>query len=222
MQSDDLAREYQSKTNEEILRLAKKSDRLTPEAAAYLMNEVAKRGLQTVDKPAIGNPSMGVAFSAAAAPALERSPDGDVKPSLGLEAIKAPWRPKIAGRIGFWFGPIAGAMVVATSLRRMGHQQSAKKVTLLAYGVAVVQAVILLLVSDGGGRLVGLVAEIGFLLFFPPLMEKEFKEWQAAHPDVEPSGGWNAIGVGLIGIAIFLAIAFVGAIMLGAVFPARF
>ncbi len=225
MQGDDLTKEYQSKTNEELLRLAKKSDRLTPEASAALMNEVAKRGLQTMEAPVFASPSLSVGSSSAgsaAAPALERSTAGEANPSLGLETAKAPWRPKVAGRIAFWFGPVAGAMVVATSLRRMGHQESARKVMLLAFGVAVIEVVILLVVSDGVGTLVGLGGHIGFLLLFPPLMEKEFKQWQGAHPDAEPSSGWKAIGVGLIGTVIFGAIAFVGALALGAVFPDRF
>ena len=92
---------------------------------------------------------------------------------------------------------------------------------LLAFVVAFIEVVILALVSDGTGRLVAFVSEIGFLLFFPPLMEKEFKEWKAAHPDVEPSGGWNAIGLGLIGALIFLAMGFVAALILAWLFPDR-
>ncbi len=110
-------------------------------------------------------------------------------------------------------------MVVATSLRRMGHEQRAKKVMRLAYGVALTEAVILALVSGGVVRLVGLVGEIGFLLFFPPLMEKEFKEWRAAHPDVEASDGLNAISVGLAGTVIFGTICFVVGMALAIVFP---
>jgi len=92
---------------------------------------------------------------------------------------------------------------------------------LLAFVVAFIEVVILALVSDGIGRLVAFVSEIGFLLFFPPLMEKEFKEWQAAHPDIEPSGGWNAIWVGLAGTVIFVVAVIIGFMALTAVLPDR-
>src|SRR6185437_15006145 len=56
----------------------------------------------------------------------------DLGPPLPSEAAKAPWRPKVAGIIAFFFGPMAGALVVVSSLRRMGHQDRAKRVMLLA------------------------------------------------------------------------------------------
>jgi hypothetical protein len=67
----------------------------------------------------------------------------DLGPLLPSEVPKPPWRPKVAGRIAFFFGPVAGALVVASSLRRMGYQQRAKKVMLLALGAAAVEAAIL-------------------------------------------------------------------------------
>ena len=140
---------------------------------------------------------------------------------LPLEISKAPWRPKIAGRIAFFFGPIAGALVVIISLRRMGYQERARKVMLLALGLAVADATILFFVPDAFSRLVGLAAEIGFRLIFPAFMEKEFAEWEATHASVMPCNGWKAIGWGLVGMVLFLLIVFVVFLGLSVLFPGR-
>ena len=67
---------------------------------------------------------------------------------LPSEMSVAPWRPKAAGRIAFFFGPISGALVVAISLRRMGYEQIAKKVMFLALGVTTAEVTILLFVPE--------------------------------------------------------------------------
>jgi disulfide bond formation protein DsbB len=123
------------------------------------------------------------------------------------ETPKAPWRPQAAGRIAFFFGPIAGALVAAISLRRMGRQQSAKKLMPLALAVAAVECAILAIwIPVALNPFVGLGAEIAFLFIFPVFMKKEFSEWQAKHPCAMPSNGWNAIGWGLLGAVVFIAI----------------
>jgi hypothetical protein len=140
---------------------------------------------------------------------------------LSAEISQAPWRPKVAGRIALFFGPIAGALVVVISLRRMGHQERARRVRLLALGMAVVEAVILFFVPDALTRVIGLAAEIAFRLIFPTFMEKEFAEWQASHASVNPSNGWKATGWGLIGVVLFFVVVFLVFAVLGAVFPGR-
>lgn len=144
-----------------------------------------------------------------------------VGPPLPSETSRSPWRPKAAGSIAFFFGPVAGALVVAISLRRMGYQQRARKVILLALALAAVEIAILFFTPDALSRLVGIGAEIGFLLIFPAFMEKEFREWQDANPAARPSSGWNAIGWGLVGIVLFLVIAFLVFLGLSLLPPVR-
>ena len=138
----------------------------------------------------------------------------DLGPPLPSETPKPPWRPKAAGTIAFFFGPLAGALVVAISLRRMRYQERAKKVLLLAAGISLVEAAILMFIPDAFGRLVGLVGEIAFLLVFPVFMQGEFNQWQAAHPDLKPSSAWTAIGWGVLGAVLFLVIALLLALFL--------
>ena len=117
------------------------------------------------------------------------------------------------------FGPVAGALVVAISLHRMGYEQIAKKVMILAFGVTAAEVGILLLIPEFLSRFVALGAHVVFLLIFPVLMEKEFSQWQATHPNAMPSNGWKAIGWGLVGIVLFFVIAVLVFLGLSALLP---
>jgi hypothetical protein len=228
MQIGNFAGDYQAKTDEELLRLAMELDQLTSEAQAHLTREFAKRGISAEQIRAfreeeelrrIGRPEK--PESVASSPTVPGKDSYTIGPPLPSETPKAPWRPKVAGRIAFFFGPVAGALIVAISLRRMGYQQTAKRVMLLALGTAAVLAVILFFIPDALSRLVGFGAEIAFLLIFPVFMENDFNEWQAAHPTATPSNGWNSIGWGFVGIAMFVVILFLVFIGLSALLPAR-
>jgi hypothetical protein len=50
MEIQDLAKEYQSKTDEELLRLELASEELTPEANVALRGELAKRQIGGTDR----------------------------------------------------------------------------------------------------------------------------------------------------------------------------
>jgi len=159
MQIGDFAGKYQAKTDEELLRLAIDSDQLTADARAYLTSELAKRGIGAEQVRAFREGPEPVASP----PIVPGRDSYTIGLPLPAETSKAPWRPKVAGRIAFFFGPVAGALVVVVSLRRMGHPQSAKKVLLLALGMAAAEAVIIFFIPDALARLVGFGAEIAFL-----------------------------------------------------------
>ena len=152
MQIDNFAKEYQTKTDEELSRLA------------------------------------------------------DSGPPLPSDVPNSPWRPRVAGLIAFFFGPIGGALVVVSSLRRMGYQQRSRKVMLLALGAAVIEAAMFFFIPQHISGLLGFCAEIAFLSVFPVFMQVEFNVWQETHPDAHPSSGWSAIGWGLVGAILFLLI----------------
>ena len=145
-----------------------------------------------------------------------------VGPPLPAETSKAPWGPNAVGLIAFLFGPIAGAWVVAISLRRMGHQQSAGRFVPLALVAAAVECAILAIwIPLPLNPFVGLGAEFAFLFIFPAFMKKQFSKWQAAHPGTVPSNGWNAIGKGLLGALAFIAIYFLAFAAVAAVLIIR-
>lgn len=138
--------------------------------------------------------------------------------TLKPPTLKAPWRPGVAGCIALFFGPIAGALVVASSLRRMGHQKSARKFLPLALVAAAAECAILAIwIPLPLNPVVGLGAEIAFLFIFPVFIKKEFHEWQASHPSAVPYPGWKAIGWGLLGAVVFLAIYILAFVTLAAV-----
>lgn len=217
MQSRNLASVYQAKTDEELMRLAMESDQLTSEAQAHLTRELGERGISAEQISSFREEELGSMGTPGQAQNL--APQIAPPPS---EMSIAPWRPKAAGRIAFFFGPVSGALVVAISLRRMGYEQIAKKVMFLALGVTTAEVAILMFVPEFLSRFVGLGAHVAFLLIFPVLMEKEFSQWQATHPNVMPSNGWNAIGWGLVGAVLFFVIAFLVFVGLSAQLPSQF
>jgi hypothetical protein len=132
---------------------------------------------------------------------------------------KAPFGPKVAGRIAFFFGPIAGALVSVVSLRRMGFPLRSKRILLWTLLAAVVLAVVLILIPDALGRVVGLAAEILFYLIYPRLQEAEFAQWQNGHPGMQPSSGWGALGWGFAGLLLFVVVGFLTVFLLMILFP---
>jgi hypothetical protein len=129
---------------------------------------------------------------------------------------KPPFRPKVAGRIGFWFGIFAGALVSVISLRRMGNPEKAKKVIWITLLTATVAATVLIVIPDALGRLVGLGMEVVWYIVFPKIQDQEFGQWQATHNDVAPSNGWKALGWGFLGLALFFVIIVVMEMLLSA------
>jgi hypothetical protein len=140
-------------------------------------------------------------------------------PVLAGEMPKAPFEPRVAGRIAFFFGPIAGALVSVVSLRRTGHPLRARKILRWTLLVAAVLAVALILLPDGLGRIVGFAAEIAFYSVYPKLQDAEFAQWQQANPGMVPSSGWGAVGWGLLGLVLFVVVAIVVGIPLMMLFP---
>ena len=132
---------------------------------------------------------------------------------------KPPFGPKVAGRMAFFFGPLAGALVSIVNLRRMGYPLRSKKILGWTVVTAVPLAAILILLPDALGRFVGIGAEITFYHVYPRLQEAEFKQWHSSHPELQPANGWGAIGWAFLGLLGFVAIAFVVAILLGLLFP---
>ena len=92
------------------------------------------------------------------------------------------------------------------SLRRMGHPLKARRVFLWTLGASALLAAVLLLVSEVLGRVIGLATEFGFYALLPQLQDREFDEWQAANPGLQPSNGWGAIGWGFAGLALFFLV----------------
>jgi hypothetical protein len=142
-----------------------------------------------------------------------------IGPVLPAEMSKAPFGPKVAGRIAFFFGPIAGALVSVVSLRRTGHPLRSRQILRWTLVVAAVFAVVVILLPDALARLFGLAAEISFYSVYPRLQEDEFASWQSANPGLQPSNGWGAIGWGFLGLLLFAVVVLLVGIPLVILFP---
>ena len=155
-----------------------------------------------------------------ASPAIEPGKDyAPLGPVLPAEMLKPPFHPRVAGRIAFWFGPIAGALVSVVSLRRTGHPLRARQVLRWTIAIAAVLAYILIILPDGLGRLFGLIAEITFYSVYPRLQEDEFATWQTANPSSQPANGWGALLWGFVGVLLFFTVILLVAIPLAFFFP---
>ena len=150
---------------------------------------------------------------------IEPGKDYSLTPVLGAEMSKPPFDPKVAGRIAFFFGPIAGALVSVVSLRRAGYPLRSGKILRWTLLVSAVMALVLTLMPDGLGRLFGLAAEITFYTVYPRLQENEFEKWKGANPGLLPSSGWGAMGWGVLGMLLLFVVTIVVAIPLMILFP---
>jgi len=150
---------------------------------------------------------------------IEPGSDYSFTPVLAAEMGKPPFEPKVAGRIAFFFGPMAGALVSVVSLRRAGFPLRSGKILRWTLLVSAVMALVLVLLPDAFGRLFGLAAEITFYSVYPRLQQQEFNEWQAAHTEILPSSGWGAIGWGALGVILFFVVAMLVIIPLMILFP---
>jgi hypothetical protein len=142
-------------------------------------------------------------------------------PPLPAELLKPPFTPKAAARIAFFFGPLAGALVSAISLRRMRHPEKARKAIIGALLAMVALALVLFFTPEALTRIVGLGAEAAFYFTFERFQEREFANWQAANATVQPSNGWMAVGWGFFGLflEVILFFAVVMALILCGVHP---
>jgi hypothetical protein len=133
--------------------------------------------------------------------------------------LRAPYRPKVAGKIAFFFGPVAGELVSVVNLRRFGYPLKARRVLRWTLLGAAALIIVFILIPDILGQVVGLGAELAFYKIYPRLQGKEFDEWQSAHPDIEPLSGWRALGWGFAGLALFILIGVVEVVALSLLFP---
>jgi len=138
-----------------------------------------------------------------------------VGPPLPAESPKPPYTPGAAGRIAFFFGPFAGALVSTISLRRMRHPEQASKAFTVALFGSLALAAALFFIPDPYARFVGLGAEYVFYHIFKDLQKGEFAEWQAANASMQPTNGWLAIGWGFLGLVLSLIVFLVVFVVLG-------
>ena len=132
--------------------------------------------------------------------------------AAGTEAVRppaiAPWRPKVSGYIGLFLGPVAGALVAAASLRRMGQLRKARETLIytLILSVAFLVPFILFIPSGAGIKKIILLAVEGAgFSVFPSIVREEYMKWRPLNPDVKLRNDYLSIGWGILGFLIYVA-----------------
>jgi hypothetical protein len=138
-----------------------------------------------------------------------------VGPPLPAELPKPPFTPGAAGRIAFFFGPLAGALVTAISLRRMKLPEKARTVASFSLLAAFVEAALLIITPDPFPRVIGLLTEAACYGAFKSVQSQDFEAWRAENPDLSATSGWKAVGWGLLGLILFLLILLMVGFLLG-------
>jgi hypothetical protein len=90
-----------------------------------------------------------------------------------------------------------------------GTAGQANKVRRYTFLIAIAIVIILMLIPDALGHLVGLGMEVASFTIFPRIQDVSFAEWQGSNSGVEPSNGWKAIGWGFLGLLLFVLLAVV-------------
>ncbi len=101
----------------------------------------------------------------------------------------------------------------------MGYQERANRVLWVTACSLVAVAAILFFIPNSLVRIVGIGVEGAFCVAFYLVQDREFREWEATHMGTTPSNGWRALGWGIVGILLFLVIAFAVFMVLAMVFP---
>jgi tetratricopeptide (TPR) repeat protein len=120
---------------------------------------------------------------------------------------KLPWKPRVAGVMALLFGPLAGAFITYTNLRRLG--QSRKATLTLRWSIAATLAamVVLLYLPDQFTRIFGLGVEAAGAAVYPAIQQNDFAVWEQGHPQPQSASGWRSLGLALLGMVTFLGAA---------------
>jgi hypothetical protein len=125
-----------------------------------------------------------------------------------LAGSSPPWRPKVAGYVAFLLGPIAGALVGAASFRRMGQREKAQKTVFYTLVLCIAFLIVFTLGIPPDApikKFIQLsVGGAGYSVF-PSIVREDYVKWRTANPDAKPRNDWAAIGWGLLGLFIYLA-----------------
>ncbi|MGH9530773.1 MAG: hypothetical protein ACRD2Q_00160 [Terriglobales bacterium] len=128
-----------------------------------------------------------------------------------LEPQKPPWKPRVAGIVGFVFGPMAGAITSFINLRRLGRRRRASLTLLFtAIGSVLFGAGMYWLPREFAGGVGRLVGHLVSPLLYPYLQANAFEKWEADHPGARSANGWLTIGWGLLGLVAFFLLALAG------------
>ena len=122
--------------------------------------------------------------------------------------LAPPWPPLAALWSTIFLGPLAGALVTAANLRRLGR--SDKALFALLAGIGTLIALSMLWISGLSigerGLLAYAVLSVGTSGLFVYLQQPDYRQWRRTHPRDDPAPPATAVPWALIGFALTLAL----------------
>jgi hypothetical protein len=132
-----------------------------------------------------------------------------------------PWPPLAASWATLFLGPLAGALVTAANLRRLGRPD--KALFALVTGLATLGLLGAAWLSGAGvgerGLAAYLLLSLGNIGLYLYLQQPDFAAWVRAHPRDTPTTLWTAASWALIGFAVTMCglLTLLTALALGAI-----
>ena len=143
--------------------------------------------------------------------------EGETQPSVTPDTTgtviagdKPSWRPKAAGYVALIWGPLAGALLAAASLRRMGEARKAQQTvfyTLLLCVAFLIPFLLAIPASAPIKKIIIVAVEGAGFSVFPSILRENYVKWKTAHPGGKPRNDWTATGWGILGGLMYLALA---------------
>ena len=127
-----------------------------------------------------------------------------------LAGNRPPWRPKVAGYVALFLGPIAGALVAAASFRSMGQPRKAHQTMFYTFLLCIALLVPFVLAIPAGApikKIIVLAIEGAGYSVFPSIIREDYMKWKASNPGVKPRNDYTSIGWGVLGALIYITIA---------------
>ena len=126
-------------------------------------------------------------------------------------STRKPWKPKVSGFIGFFFGPVAAALVTFSSLRALGDSRRANWILgLTLTSAAALGSLAYWMSEEAFDSIAWIFGNLLSPFLYPPLQRIAFDDWRARNPAAKPREGWRAIGLGLVGTFLLLVFFAVG------------
>lgn len=105
---------------------------------------------------------------------------------------------------------MAGALVAAASLRRMGQAEKAKKTVVYSLLLCVAFLIPFLLGIPADApikKIILLAVEGAGYSVFPSILREDYVKWKSAHPGLKPRSDWAAVGWGILGAVVYIGLA---------------
>ena len=115
-----------------------------------------------------------------------------------------PWKPRVVPEMTILFGPLAGAIVTALTLKRLNEAR--KGLWTLAGGVLVslVVTYIAYHATWQGALVLGAIVQIGAALLYLHLQSDPFENWELRFATARARSEWSALGWAVLGLVLMV------------------